>query len=470
MIQHMLQSNLKKYEIDMLNGPILSRMLRFTVPLMCSSILQILFNAADIVVVGRFAGPTALAAVGSNSALINLVTNLFIGLSIGANVVVARYFGAKDDANISESVHTSIMLGIVSGIILTVAGLIGARFFLRLMLSPEDVLPKATIYLRIYFLGMVPMMVYNFGSAILRAVGDTKRPLYYLLFAGVLNVILNLLFVLVFRLEVAGVALATIISQTVSALLIVSCLCKEKGCIKLNFKKLKIEGHKFRQIVKVGLPAGFQGCIFALSNTVIQSSVNSFGSIVMAGNAAASNVEGIVYFAMNAFYQAAISFSSQNAGAGNYKRIKRIVLTAQGCVIVAGAAAGFLLLYFGPSVMRLFSADADVIKAGMVRLSIILSTYFLCGMMDVMVGGLRGIGYSVTPMVVSLIGACGLRLVWISTVFQIPKFHMPATVYLSYPASWLVTFCVHVICFVIFYRRVLRQHEQGASQESAGSK
>lgn len=467
MIQHMSQSNSKKYEIDMLNGPILSRMLRFTVPLMCSSILQILFNAADIVVVGRFAGPTALAAVGSNSALINLVTNLFIGLSIGANVVVARYFGAKDDANISESVHTSIMLGIVSGIILTVAGLIGARFFLRLMLSPEDVLPKATIYLRIYFLGMVPMMVYNFGSAILRAVGDTKRPLYYLLFAGVLNVILNLLFVLVFRLEVAGVALATIISQTVSALLIVSCLCKEKGSIKLNFKKLKIEGHKFRQIVKVGLPAGFQGCIFALSNTVIQSSVNSFGSIVMAGNAAANNVEGIVYFAMNAFYQAAISFSSQNAGAGNYKRIKRIVLTAQGCVIVAGAATGFLLLYFGPSVMRLFSADADVIKAGMVRLSIILSTYFLCGMMDVMVGGLRGIGYSVTPMVVSLIGACGLRLVWISTVFQIPKFHMPATVYLSYPASWLVTFCVHVVCFVIFYRRVLRQHEEGASQESA---
>ncbi|MBQ4496142.1 MAG: MATE family efflux transporter [Spirochaetaceae bacterium] len=463
----MLQSNSKKYEIDMLNGPILSRMLRFTVPLMCSSILQILFNAADIVVVGRFAGPTALAAVGSNSALINLVTNLFIGLSIGANVVVARYFGAKDDANISESVHTSIMLGIVSGIILTVAGLIGARFFLRLMLSPEDVLPKATIYLRIYFLGMVPMMVYNFGSAILRAVGDTKRPLYYLLFAGVLNVILNLLFVLVFRLEVAGVALATIISQTVSALLIVSCLCKEKGSIKLNFKKLKIEGHKFRQIVKVGLPAGFQGCIFALSNTVIQSSVNSFGSIVMAGNAAANNVEGIVYFAMNAFYQAAISFSSQNAGAGNYKRIKRIVLTAQGCVIVAGAAAGSLLLYFGPSVMRLFSADADVIKAGMVRLSIILSTYFLCGMMDVMVGGLRGIGYSVTPMIVSLIGACGLRLVWISTVFQIPKFHMPATVYLSYPASWLVTFCVHVICFVIFYRRVLRQHEQGASQENS---
>ena len=455
----MVKAQSKNYEIDMLNGPILSRMLKFTVPLMCSSILQILFNAADIVVVGRFAGPTALAAVGSNSALINLVTNLFIGLSIGANVVVARYFGAKDDNNISESVHTSIMLGIVSGIILTVAGVVGARLFLRLMLSPEDVLPKATVYLRIYFLGMIPMMVYNFGSAILRAVGDTKRPLYYLLFAGVLNVVLNLLFVLVFHMEVAGVALATIISQAVSALLIVSCLCKEKGPIKLNFKKLRIEGHKFRQIVKIGLPAGFQGCIFALSNTVIQSSVNSFGSIVMAGNAAATNVEGIVYFAMNSFYQAAISFSSQNAGAGNYKRIKRIVLTAQGCVIVAGAATGFGLLYCGPSVMRLFSSDAAVIKAGMVRLSVILSTYFLCGMMDVMVGGLRGIGYSVTPMIVSLIGACGLRLVWLSTVFQIPRFHTPRTVYLSYPASWLVTFCVHVICFVIFYRRVLKQHE-----------
>lgn len=454
----------------MLNGPILSRMLKFTLPLMCSSILQILFNAADIVVVGRFAGPTALAAVGSNSALINLVTNLFIGLSIGANVVVARYFGAKDHENVSQSVHTSIMLGIVSGIILTVTGLIGARFFLRIMLSPEDVLPKATVYLRIYFLGMVPMMVYNFGSAILRAVGDTKRPLYYLLFAGVLNVILNLIFVLVFKLEVAGVALATIISQTVSALLIIGCLCREKGSIQLNFKKLKIEEHKFRQIVKVGLPAGFQGCVFALSNTVIQSSVNSFGSIVMAGNAAATNVEGIVYFAMNSFYQAAISFSSQNAGAGNYKRIKRILLTAQACVIVAGAASGFLLLYFGKSVMRLFSPDDAVIRAGMVRLSVILSSYFLCGMMDVMVGGLRGIGYSVTPMIVSLIGACGLRLVWLSTVFQIPRFHTPKTVYLSYPGSWLVTFCVHVFCFVIFYRRVLRQHEQGAVQESAGKK
>ena len=458
----MVKAKSKNYELDMLNGPILSRMLRFTVPLMCSSILQILFNAADIVVIGRFAGPTALAAVGSNTALINLVTNLFIGLSIGANVVVARYFGAKDNDNVSQAVHTSITLGIVSGIILTVAGVVGARLFLRLMLSPEDVLPKATVYLRIYFLGMIPMMVYNFGSAILRAVGDTKRPLYYLMFAGVLNVILNLLFVLVFHMEVAGVALATIISQFISAVLILSCLCRENSAIKLNFKHLKIEGHKFRQIVKVGLPAGFQGCVFALSNTVIQSSVNSFGSTVMAGNAAATNLEGIVYFAMNSFYQAAISFSSQNAGAGNYKRIKRIVLTAQGCVIVAGAAAGFGLLYSGPFVLRLFSADSDVIRAGMVRLSVILSTYFLCGMMDVMVGGLRGIGYSVTPMVVSLIGACGLRLVWLSTVFQIPKFHTPRIVYLSYPVSWLITFCVHVVCFVIFYRRVLRQHkEQG---------
>ena len=455
----MVKAKSKNYEIDMLNGPILSRMLKFTVPLMCSSILQILFNAADIVVIGRFAGPTALAAVGSNTALINLVTNLFIGLSIGANVVVARYFGAKDNDNVSQAVHTSIALGIVSGIILTVTGLLGARFFLRLMLSPEDVLPKATVYLRIYFLGMVPMMVYNFGSAILRAVGDTKRPLYYLMFAGVLNVILNLLFVLVFHLEVAGVALATIISQFISALLIVSCLCRENSAIKLNFKHLKIEGHKFRQIVKVGLPAGFQGCVFALSNTVIQSSVNSFGSTVMAGNAAATNIEGIVYFAMNAFYQAAISFSSQNAGAGTYKRIKRIVLTAQGCVIVAGAAAGFSLLYSGPFVLRLFSTDSAVIRAGMVRLSVILSTYFLCGMMDVMVGGLRGIGYSVTPMVVSLVGACGLRLIWLSTVFQISKFHTPRIVYLSYPVSWTITFCVHVICFVIFYRRVLKQHE-----------
>lgn len=449
----------KSYELDMCSGPILSKMLKFTLPLMCSSILQILFNAADIVVVGRFAGATALAAVGSNSALINLVTNLFIGLAIGANVVVARYFGAKDDANISQSVHTSLMIGILSGLFLTFAGLIGAEVFLRLMMTPEDVLPLATVYLRIYFIGMVPMMVYNFGSAILRAVGDTQRPLWYLLVAGVINVVLNLVFVIVFHLDVAGVALATIISQTISAVLVLRCLCLEKSAIKLNFKKLKVEWHKLRQILKIGLPAGFQGCVFALSNTVIQSSVNSFGSIVMAGNAAASNIEGIVYFAMNAFYQAAISFSSQNAGAGNYRRIKRIVLTAQACVIVAGAAIGLGILTAGPFFLRLFSTEPDVIAAGMVRLSVILSTYYLCGMMDVMVGGLRGIGYSVTPMIVSLIGACGLRLVWISTVFQIPKFHSPKTVYMSYPVSWIITFCVHVICFCIFYRRVLKQHD-----------
>lgn len=449
----------KSYELDMCSGPILSKMLKFTLPLMCSSILQILFNAADIVVVGRFAGATALAAVGSNSALINLVTNLFIGLSIGANVVVARYFGAKDDANISQSVHTSLMIGILSGLFLTFAGLIGANVFLRLMMTPDDVLPLATLYLRIYFTGMVPMMVYNFGSAILRAVGDTQRPLWYLLVAGVINVVLNLIFVVVFHLDVAGVALATIISQTISAVLVVRCLCLEKSAIKLNFKKLKVEWHKLRQILKIGLPAGFQGCVFALSNTVIQSSVNTFGSVVMAGNAAASNIEGIVYFAMNAFYQAAISFSSQNAGAGNYRRIKRIVLTAQGCVIAAGAVIGLGILAGGPFFLKLFSADSDVIAAGMVRLSVILSTYYLCGMMDVMVGGLRGIGYSVTPMIVSLIGACGLRLVWISTVFQIPKFHSPKTVYMSYPVSWCITFFVHVICFCIFYRRVLKQHE-----------
>lgn len=448
------KTKVKAYTMDMTEGPVLTKILMFSIPLMFSSVLQILFNAADIVVVGKFVGDTALAAVGSNSALINLVTNLFIGLSIGANVIVARYFGGKQDENTSIAVHTSIALGFISGIILTLIGIIGAPFFLRIMLTPEDVLPQAVLYLRILFAGITSMMLYNFGSAVLRAVGDTKRPLYFLLLAGIINVILNLFFVIVLKMSVAGVALATILSQALSCVLVLWCLTKEDSAIKLNFRKIRINKIKFIQILKIGLPAGFQGVVFALSNTVIQSSVNSFGSVVMAGSAAAQNIEGIVYFAMNSFYQASITFTSQCYGAKKFARINRVLAMSLLCVVAAGLICGHGLLFSGYRILGIFSSNSQVIVAGMNRLSVILSTYFLCGIMDVLVGALRGIGYSVLPMVVSLVGSCLLRLLWLATVFQMERFHTTTTVYLSYPISWAITLSVHAVCFAVLRRKL----------------
>ena len=448
------KTKVKAYTMDMTEGPVLTKILMFSIPLMFSSVLQILFNAADIVVVGKFVGDTALAAVGSNSALINLVTNLFIGLSIGANVIVARYFGGKQDENTSIAVHTSIALGFISGIILTLIGIIGAPFFLRIMLTPEDVLPQAILYLRILFAGITSMMLYNFGSAVLRAVGDTKRPLYFLLLAGIINVILNLFFVIVLKMSVAGVALATILSQALSCVLVLWCLTKEDSAIKLNFRKIRINKIKFIQILKIGLPAGFQGVVFALSNTVIQSSVNSFGSVVMAGSAAAQNIEGIVYFAMNSFYQASITFTSQCYGAKKFARINRVLAMSLLCVVAAGLICGHGLLFSGYRILGIFSSNSQVIVAGMNRLSVILSTYFLCGIMDVLVGALRGIGYSVLPMVVSLVGSCLLRLLWLATVFQMERFHTTTTVYLSYPISWAITLSVHAVCFAVLRRKL----------------
>ena len=448
------KTKVKAYTMDMTEGPVLTKILMFSIPLMFSSVLQILFNAADIVVVGKFVGDTALAAVGSNSALINLVTNLFIGLSIGANVIVARYFGGKQDENTSIAVHTSIALGFISGIILTLIGIIGAPFFLRIMLTPEDVLPQAVLYLRILFAGITSMMLYNFGSAVLRAVGDTKRPLYFLLLAGIINVILNLFFVIVLKMSVAGVALATILSQALSCVLVLWCLTKEDSAIKLNFRKIRINKIKFIQILKIGLPAGFQGVVFALSNTVIQSSVNSFGSVVMAGSAAAQNIEGIVYFAMNSFYQASITFTSQCYGAKKFARINRVLAISLLCVVAAGLICGHGLLFSGYRILGIFSSNSQVIVAGMNRLSVILSTYFLCGIMDVLVGALRGIGYSVLPMVVSLVGSCLLRLLWLATVFQMERFHTTTTVYLSYPISWAITLSVHAVCFAVLRRKL----------------
>lgn len=444
----------KKYEMDMCSGSIWKKMLLFTLPLMCSSVLQLLFNAADIIVVGKFAGDNSLAAVGSTTSLINLLTNFFMGLSIGANVLVARYYGAKQEKNVSETVHTAMLLSVISGILITLIGCLGARKILTLMQTPDAVLDLAVVYLRIYFLGMTATMIYNFGSAILRAAGDTKRPLYYLFGAGCVNVVLNLFFVIVLDMDVAGVATATTISQCISAVCIVRCMVKETGSIRLNLRKLHINKSVFAKILQIGLPASFQGILFSFSNVIIQSSVNSFGEITVAGNSAAANIEGFVYVAMNAFHQAAISFTGQNLGAGKYERINRILYTAEGCVLIVGVLLGNLAVFFGKPLLSMYTSSSAVMEAGMKRLNVIARTYALCGMMDTIVGSLRGLGYAVMPMIVSLIGACGLRLVWIFTFFRMDMFHTVTSLYATYPVSWLITFLAHVVCFVFIRRRM----------------
>lgn len=443
----------KNYEIDMCNGPITGKMLRFALPLMLSSMLQLLFNAADIITVGKFGSEHSLAAVGSNTALINLLTNLFIGLSIGANVLVARFYGAKNGEELNETVHTAMLLSLISGLILTVTGVIFARYFLIWMKTPAEILDLATTYLKIYFLGMPAMMIYNFGSAILRAIGDTKRPLYFLAAVGVINIILNILLVVVFRLDVKGVGIATVISQTVSAILIIRCLAKSNGDIKLELKKLRFSRGKIGAILRIGLPAGLQGSIFSLSNVVIQSSVNIFGPVVVKGNSAAQNLEGFVYFSMNAFHHATLSFTSQNMGAKKYDRLGKILKNGLCLAILFGAGFGGTVILFGRNLLSIYTNDGAAISAGMTRLYIITGTYTLCGIMDVMVGAIRGIGYTVLPTIVSLIGACALRLVWLATVFRIPKFHTINTVYLSYPITWLVTIIAHVICYIIIRKK-----------------
>lgn len=452
----------------MCSGPILPKMLLFAVPLMFSSILQLLFNAADIIVVGRYAGDNSLAAVGSNTALIGLLTNLFIGVSIGTNVLAARYYGAKDEEALSETVHTSMFLAVASGIFLTLVGVVFARKILIIMQTPAEVLGLATLYLVIYFFGMTPLMIYNFGSAILRAVGDTRRPLFYLAVAGIINVVLNLFFVINLHLDVAGVAIATVISQCVSAALVVRCLMRESGGIQLSLSGVRIHMDKFARILQVGVPAGIQGVLFSMANVAIQSSINSFGAVTMAGNSAAANIELFVYFAMNAFYQAIISFTSQNMGVGNVIRVRKILKTGLICSTVIGFVLGMLCVIFGHSLLRIYSPSEAVIAAGIARFRIVAATYFLCGLMDGMAGVMRGLGYSVLPTIVTLLGACGLRLAWIFLLFQIPAFHTVTVVYLSFTVSWLVTFAAHVVCFRWGIKKAEREVEaKNAAQRAA---
>ena len=440
-------------QLDLTDGPILSKLLKFSIPLILSSILQFLFNAADVVVVGRFAGNNSLAAVGSTGSLINLLVNLFLGLSIGTNVVAANYFGAKKSKQLQETVHTSVLVSLVCGVVLTVVGVIGSKYILILMQAPYEVLTLATLYLKIYFGGITATMIYNFGSALLRAKGDTKRPLYILFTAGVMNLILNLIFVIAFKMDVAGVGWATVISQCFAAVAVLTILVREKDDFKLDFKRLSINTHILAKIVKIGLPAGFQGIMFSFSNVIIQSSVNLFGATTIAGNAAAVNLEGFVYTAMNGFSQGTLTFCSQNMGAGKVTRIKKVVLVSQLCIIVIGAVLGGLFLLFRNQLVGIFSSSPEVVQAGVRRFWVIMTTYYLCGMMDGMSNSIRGIGHSLTPVITSLCGACLYRIIWIFTVFQIPQFHTVYCIYITYPISWILT----LIANVIFYRHYIKK-------------
>ena len=434
------------HQLDMCHGSLADKILLFAIPLMASSILQLLFNAADVIVVGQFSGKESLAAVGSTTSLINLLIALVVGMSVGTNVIVARNLGAQRFKIVSRAVHTSIFISLICGVVLGVFGFVMARQLLVWMSSPEDVIGLSTIYLRIYFLGMPATLAYNFGAAILRAQGDTRRPLYYLIIAGIVNVILNLFTVLVLNMDVAGVATATAISQYISAGLVLRCLTKEEGPLRLDLKKLCVDKIILSHIMAIGLPAGFQGIVFSLSNVLIQSSINSFGSTVIAGSAASNNIENFVYQAMNAFYQTNLTFTGQNYGAGECKRVDKTLLYCQGFAILTGLVLGNLAYFFGHPLVGIYNSDEAVIQQGIIRLGYIARTYALCGIMDTMVGSLRGLGYSIIPMIVSLVGACGLRIVWIFTIFQMDR--TPENLYISYPISWIVTGAVHILVFL----------------------
>ena len=444
---------MKSYEMDMCSGPLFKKIVRFLVPLILSGVLQLMFNAADMIVVGQFTGSKALAAVGATTFLINLQVNLFIGISIGANVAAAKSFGAKNDKDLTETVHTAVLMAIVIGVLMIFIGNLVAEPVLRLMGTPDDVIGDAVLYIRIYFCGMPALMLYNFGAAILRAVGDTKRPLYFLTLAGVINVIFNLFFVIVFDMGVAGVAIATVISQAISAILVLYCLCRSEGTYRLYFRRLHIYPDKFFSILKVGLSAGFQSVLFNIANIMVQSSVNSFGSLVMAGNTAANNIEGFVYVTISSTSQTSISFISQNMGAKQYKRVKRIFWECVGITTVVAGGLGVSAYLFAPWLLRLYNQDPQVITYGITRLSVVAMSYALNGIQDVMASSFRGMGSPLMPMVVSLTGICLIRILWVLLVF--PLFRTREVLYLAYPVSWGITIIMNLICYQVIRKKRL---------------
>lgn len=442
-----------RYEIDMTNGPLLGKIVTFAVPLALSGILQLLFNAADMVVAGQFAGSQALAAVGSTGALINLIINLFIGLSVGVNVLVARYYGSGQQKDLSETAHTAILTSLVSGVALIFIGFALSRPLLTLMGTPDDVIDHSVLYMRIYFAGMPVIMLYNFGAAVLRAVGDTRRPLYFLTLAGVVNVCLNLFFVIVLKMGVAGGATATVLSQCISAALVLRCLVKSDAAYRIDLKKLCIAKEKLIQMMKIGIPAGIQGATFSVSNVIIQSTINSFGSVAMAGATASSNLEGFLWTVVDAFTQAAQSFVSQNYGARKPERVGRVyhICIAIAAVVTIIMGGGAYLA--GRQLLGLYTTDAQVIEYGLRRMLITMVPYFTIVLMNVTVGVLRGLGSSILPMVMSIGGTCGLRILWIYTLLPMnPTWEM---LFLSYPISWLVTGAFQYICYLAIKKRTL---------------
>ena len=452
---------MKKTARSMIQGPLLSGIILYTIPIILTSLLQLLFNAADLIVVGRFCGSVSVAAVGATGSITNLMVNFFIGLSVGAGVTVAHGLGSREEEMVRNTVHTALPMALVSGAVLTVAGVLFSGKFLTLMGTPDTVLPLSTTYMRIYFAGITFTMVYNFCAAILRAAGDTKSPLVFLTFAGVVNVVLNLIFVVVFHMNVAGVALATTISQGISAVLVVRALMKRTDACKLELKQMRFHKLQLNKMLRIGLPAGIQSSLFSISNVLIQSSVNSFGDIFMSGNAAASNIEGFVYVSLNAFHQTAVNFIGQNAGAKQYKRVYKTLWICLGCVTVTGLVLGSLGYTFGPQLLSLYITDSqEAISYGMIRLSFICLPYFLCGLMDVSTGALRGMGASFVPMLISVLGVCGIRIGWIYTIFQIPRFHTPQCLYFSYVISWVITFLCQMVAFVVVYKKHVRIYRQ----------
>lgn len=447
---------MKKHTVDMTTGGIYSRIITFAIPIILTGVLQVLYNAADMVVIGRFSGKTSLAAVGSTSSAINLVINLFIGISSAAGIIVARKFGAKNESGVSKAVHTSVSVSIIGGLLLSVLGIAIARPLMRIMGSPDDVIDLSVLYLRIYFIGVFPMMIYNFGASIIRSVGDSKRPLIYLSLSGLINVLLNLVFVILLKWDVAGVAAATAIAQFISAVLVLRNLLKTSECYKLVWKKLRIYQNDLFDILYIGIPAGIQGSVFSLSNVIIQSSINAAGAVAMAGNAAAGNIEGFAYTSMNAFHQAAVTFISQNFGAMKFDRIKKGIIAACVSVGITGLLVGGSICIFANKLLSIYVTDLDVIACGRERMMIICSTYFLCGLMEVGVAGLRGIGSSLLPMIISILGVCGIRMVMVISSGPYTDIDSLKILYLSYPVSWIVTEVIHFITFAVLYSKKKR--------------
>ena len=438
----------------MCNGTIMDKLISFSLPLMLSGILQLMFNAVDIIVVGRFSGSQALAAVGSTTALINVFTNLFIGISLGANVLAARFYAAGKDREMSDTVHTAVTLALVSGIVMAFVGLIFSRWALELMGTPDDVIGQSALYMKIYFLGMPFFMLYNYGAAILRAVGDTKRPLIFLVISGVVNAVLNLILVIMFHMDVAGVAIATVISQLISCILVLRCLRTSKTSYQLHFGKLRINTVYLKQIFQVGIPAGIQSTVINLSNALLQSSVNSFGSTAMAGYTAANNIFGFLYVAVNSVTQACMSFTSQNYGVHKFKRMDKVLVDCLIISVVTYFSLGCGAYFFGSEILKIYTADPEVIRCGLEILSYTTVPYFLCGIMDLFPGALRGMGHSGVPMILSVIGTVGTRIVWIFGIF--PHHRSLAVLFISYPASWMLTIIMQVICFYFVRRKVHR--------------